>query len=232
VPEQAGTTDDRRDQMLRAAIDVIAERGFPETRIADVGRRVGASPALVIYYFGTKDKLLTEALRYSEDRFYAEVERRLDTIDGARDKLEALVRMSCADEAPDGLPGSWLLWPDLWAQAVRHPEVSRDREELDQRWREKVAQIVRAGVASGEFAKVDVDEFVLMLTALLDGLVVQVTLGDPVVSSQRATDLTMRLAARELGFDWAPRPAAKKAATKAAGSTKAAGAGRRAVAAR
>src|SRR6476661_362371 len=91
-------TDDRRDQMLRAAIDVIAERGFPETRIADVGKRVGASPALVIYYFGTKDKLLTEALRYSEDMFYAEVERGLDTIEGARDQLEALVRMSCADE--------------------------------------------------------------------------------------------------------------------------------------
>src|SRR5689334_19192304 len=144
--------------MLRAAIDVIAERGFPETRIADVGKRVGASPALVIYYFGTKDKLLTEALRYSEDLFYAEVERRLERIEGARDKLEALVRMSCADESLDGMPGSWNLWPDVWAQALRHPEVSRDREELDQRWREKVAGIVRAGVASGEFATDDVDD--------------------------------------------------------------------------
>ena len=42
---------------------LIAERGFSETRIADVAQRVGASPALVIYYFGTKDSLLTEALR-------------------------------------------------------------------------------------------------------------------------------------------------------------------------
>jgi hypothetical protein len=105
--------------------------------------------------------------------------------------------------------------------------VSRDREELDQRWRDKVAAIVRAGVESGEFAKVDVDEFVLTLTALLDGLVIQVTLGDPTVNSQRATDLTMRLAARELGFDWQPA-----AATPRAGAKKAAGAGRRAAAAR
>src|SRR5438876_4612 len=143
VSERDGVVDDRREQMLRAAIDVIAERGFPETRIADVGRRVGASSALVIYYFGTKDRLLTEALRYSEDVFYAEVARRLDAIDGARDKLEALVRMSYSTEPPDGMAGSWSLWPDLWAQAVRHPEVSRDREELDQRWRDKVAEIVR-----------------------------------------------------------------------------------------
>src|SRR5690606_23923359 len=63
-------TDKRRDEMLEAAAALIAERGFGETRIADVARRVGASPALVIYYFGTKDQLLTAALRYSEDSFY------------------------------------------------------------------------------------------------------------------------------------------------------------------
>jgi AcrR family transcriptional regulator len=164
VAERDLVHDDRREQMLRAAIDVIAERGFPDTRISDVGKRVGASSALVIYYFGTKDRLLTEALRHSEDLFYAEVGRRLDVVDGAWDKLEALVRLCCC-ESVEGLPGSWLLWPDLWAQAARHPEVSRDREELDQRWRDRVADIVREGEDSGEFTPLDVDEFALIFTA-------------------------------------------------------------------
>jgi AcrR family transcriptional regulator len=211
-------SDDRREQMLRAAIDVIAERGFPDTRISDVGRRVGASSALVIYYFGTKDRLLTDALRYSEDLFYAEAARQLDAIEGARERIEALVRMSCSAQGMDGLPGSWILWPDLWAQAARHPEVSRHREELDQRWRDKVAEIVRAGVANGEFDPVDVDDFTLLLTALLDGLAVQVALGDPTVSSELATRVTMQMVARELGFDWKPTASAgtRASATKKA----------------
>ena len=200
-----GGPDDRREQMLRAAIDVISERGFPETRIADVGKRVGASSALVIYYFGTKDKLLTEALRFSEDLFYAEVASRLAAIAGAKDKLEALVRFSCNNEATDGLPGSWVLWLDLWAQAVRHPEVSRDREELDQRWRDQIADVVRGGVQSGEFGTVDPDRFALLFSALLDGLVVQVALSDPTVSPDVAIDISMGLAGRELGFVW-PAP--------------------------
>src|SRR5262245_21011020 len=66
--------DVRRDQMLAAASTLIAERGFSDTRIADVAKRVGASPALVIYYFGTKDSLLTEALRWSERSFYTAAE--------------------------------------------------------------------------------------------------------------------------------------------------------------
>jgi AcrR family transcriptional regulator len=207
VSENDPGSDDRREQMLRAAMDVIAERGFADTRISDVGRRAGASSALVIYYFGTKDRLLTEALRYSEDLFYAECARRLDAVEGARAKLEELVRVCCANEALDGLASSWVLWSDMWAQAVRRPDLSRDREQLDQRWRDMVADILREGVASGEFAGVDVDEFALVLTALLDGLLVQVTLGDPTVSPARATDVTMRLAARELGFSWDPSAA-------------------------
>ena len=65
--EPQGTADLRREQMLRAALEVISERGYPDTRIADVAERIGISPALVIYYFKTKDQLLTEAIRYSED---------------------------------------------------------------------------------------------------------------------------------------------------------------------
>ena len=54
--------EQRREQMLRAAQDVIVERGYADTRIADVAERTGTSPALVIYYFKTRDQLLTEAI--------------------------------------------------------------------------------------------------------------------------------------------------------------------------
>ena len=83
--------DLRREQMLRAAAELIGERGFSETRIADVARRAGASPALVIYYFATKDQLLTEALRFSEAAFYRTVTAELETLRTARERLELLV---------------------------------------------------------------------------------------------------------------------------------------------
>ena len=69
--------------MLQAALEVIVERGYADTRIADVAERSGTSPALVIYYFKTRDQLLTEAIRYSEDSWYAEGLRRLGEIPAA-----------------------------------------------------------------------------------------------------------------------------------------------------
>ena len=77
----------RRIQMLRAAAELIGERGFSETRIADVAKRAGVSPALVIYYFGTRDRLLTEALRYSEESFYAAAEEMLAEVPSLRERL-------------------------------------------------------------------------------------------------------------------------------------------------
>ena len=93
--------DVRRDQMLAAAAHLIAERGFSDTRIADVAKRVGASPALVIYYFGTKDSLLTEALRWSEKSFYAAVEDMLHATPELRRRLESLLEM-CLPEFIEG----------------------------------------------------------------------------------------------------------------------------------
>jgi AcrR family transcriptional regulator len=193
--------DVRRDQMLAAASTLIAERGFHDTRIADVAKRVGASPALVIYYFGTKDSLLTEALRWSERTFYAATEEMLRSTDKLHDRLENLVEWTLLADRNAQVSGDWGLWFDLWAQAFRHPEVKKDRAELDAQWRELIARIVRDAVNAGEIADLDVESFAIMWASLLDGLVIQVSLDDPVVDLDRARKLALDLAYKELGID-------------------------------
>lgn len=194
--------DVRRDQMLAAAAALIAERGFGDTRIADVAARVDASPALVVYYFGTKDKLLTEALRYSEQSFYAAAEEMLASTSDIVKRLETLVAWTCLPDEQEEIPGTWGLWFDLWAQAFRHPEVKKDRVELDQRWRAMIARVVRDGIDSGDVETVDAEEFSIAFAALTDGLSIQTSLDDPVVDGQRAYQVAMRFAATSLGFTW------------------------------
>jgi AcrR family transcriptional regulator len=198
--------DQRRDQMLVAAAVLIAERGFSETRIADVAERVGASPALVVYYFGTKDRLLTEALRYSENAFYAAAEALLTGTPSLLARLETLVDLTCMPQDAD-VPGAWGLWFDLWAQAFRHPQVEQDRIDLDKRWRSMIERVVVDAVRAKEIAAVDADEFAVTFSSLLDGLSIQVALKDPVVDPDRASRIAMRFASRELGFEWKPRGA-------------------------
>ncbi len=202
--------DARRDQMLAAAATLIAERGFSDTRIADVAERVGASPALVIYYFGTKDSLLTEALRWSERSFYAATEEMLRSTTKLRKRLEILLEWTLVPDKQTALTGDWGLWFDLWAQAFRHPEVKKDRAELDLQWRNLIARVVQAGIDAGEIEPLDVETFAIMWGSLLDGLVVQVALEDPVVDVGRARRVALDVAYKELGLPVAPRRKSRK----------------------
>src|ERR1700734_1370611 len=115
--------EQRREQLLRAALDVIVERGYADTRIADVAERAGTSPALVIYYFKTRDQLLTEALRYSGDAWYASGTHRLAAIGTATGRLTELIAMTCLPGTDPPSRPEWLLWLDRWALSPRNPGV-------------------------------------------------------------------------------------------------------------
>ena len=190
----------RRIEMLRAAAELICERGFGDTRIADVATRAGVSSALVIYYFGTRDRLLVDALRYSEESFYEAAEKMLAEVPSLRERLSLLIRWTCVPEADDEIPGTWGLWFDLWAQAFRHNEIRAGRVELDARWRKMIIDAVKSADLE---TKVNARMFALEFSALLDGLSIQVALEDPEVDSDLAYDIAMRFAERELNL--APR---------------------------
>jgi AcrR family transcriptional regulator len=207
-------TRQRRMEILEAAADVIAERGLCETRIADVAKRAGTSAALILYYFESKDRLLTEALTLAEDRFYLQTFHELTGLDRAQDRLLHLIDRSIPSRAaPGDTLSDWQLWFELWSRALRDPLVAKKREALDRRWRATIAQVVRDGQDSGEFDRVDPDGFALVLASLIDGLAIQAILRDREATPERVREACVELAARKLGFERTkPRGAVRKVA--------------------
>jgi AcrR family transcriptional regulator len=198
-------SDVRRAQILEAAVAVIGERGLCDIRISDVARRARASPALLVYYFGTKERLLGDALAFAEDRFYRQTARELESVDTATERLVRLIELSCSE---DSTGQDWLLWLDLWARAEMRLEPAVRRELLDSNWRGTISRVIREGQESGEFdRKVDPDDLALRLASLIDGLAIQVILGDPKVDAARMNAICGDMVSRELGFTWPARRA-------------------------
>ena len=180
----------RRPQLLKAAADVIVERGLASTRIADVAERAGTSPPAVLYWFRSKDELLAEALTVDEERFYVEMRERIDLLEHPRDQLRFMIEASAEESEEYG----WTLWIELWARALRDPASRQARQRLDNRWREEIAAVIRAGQGAGEFGDADADDVALLLSSLLDGLAVQATLRDPDVARERMLRRTLEMA--------------------------------------
>ncbi len=50
--------EDRREQIIDAAMHVFSEKGFTKATNKDVAREAGITPGLIYYYFESKEKLL------------------------------------------------------------------------------------------------------------------------------------------------------------------------------
>ncbi len=189
----------RKPQIVAAAAEVLYERGLFDTRIADIAERAGTSSPTILYYFESKDRLLEEAVDRTDREFYARVTEGQERHERASDRLVHLIEETSL--GPDGL-SDWTLWMEVWVRARRDQTVRRNYFRLDRRQRGMIATIVRDGQASGEFSRgSDPDEFALSLSGLMDGLGVQVTLGQPDVTADRMVDRCLALASTELGCE-------------------------------
>jgi AcrR family transcriptional regulator len=189
----------RKPQIIAAAAEVLYERGLFDTRIGDIAERAGTSSPTILYYFESKDRLLEEAVEYADHTFYDRLHEGQGRLEDPADRLTHLIEETSL--GPGGL-NDYTLWMEIWVRARRDPTVRRSYFRLDRRQRALIADIVRDGQEAGVFnSGADPDDFALMLSGLMDGLGVQVTLGQPDVTAERMVDRCLALASSELGCD-------------------------------
>ena len=140
--------------------------------MADVAERAGTSAPSILYYFASKAELLKEALTSAEERFYEELERELEEIESARERLVrdrglGVRRGRLRRRALDGAVGE---------APCAIPELAATRAELDGRWRQTIAEVVSYGQERGEFGPADPRSSRCCWPSLLDGLAVQIAL--------------------------------------------------------
>jgi AcrR family transcriptional regulator len=194
---------DRRQEILEAASQVITDRGLAETRIQDIAEACGVSAGLILYYFESKDRLLAEALTLANDRFYLEMSREMRKIGSAKERIERLIELSVPGLLPEySLLDEWALWLEIWVRALRDPQMAKEREALDRRWIQSLAEVVRYGRQTGEFAVDDVDaeDVAFELGTMMDGMAIQVLLHDPAITPERMHRIAIDAARRLLGM--------------------------------
>ncbi|MFH9862390.1 TetR/AcrR family transcriptional regulator [Streptomyces sp. NPDC017202] len=166
-----------REDVLAAAMAMIAERGLEKLTMAALGREVGMSSGHLLYYFRSKDELLLQALEWSEGRLGAERGRLLTGRATARERLDAYVDLYVPDGHRDP---HWTLWLEVWnrSQTAAADAAARDRQAaIEGAWHRDLVALLAEGVSRGEFRPVDPDRFATRLRALLDGFSIHVAIG-------------------------------------------------------
>ena len=190
------TVAERRNEILETTCEVVIERGFAGTRIADVAKRREVSSSLIHYHFDSKEQLLAEAFEHYANKDVAEMEGELESAPTALGKLERVIQ-NYVPEGSDDV--EWMLWIDGWGEALRNPMMRKISQQLDEQSIELLSRIIRIGVESGEFTCPDPKAAAMRLTALVDGLAVQFAAHDGMMNRDQLINHVRFAAGAEIG---------------------------------
>ncbi|GAA2936460.1 TetR/AcrR family transcriptional regulator [Microbacterium luteolum] len=95
------STRAKREQILKAAVEIFGNKGSTNGTLADVAEQVGITHAGVLHHFGSKQKLLLEVLSYRDQADVAALEKK--HIPGGPELFLHLVRTAFANEKRPGI---------------------------------------------------------------------------------------------------------------------------------
>ena len=188
-----------RQAILHAARAVAAERGYDALRFADVAAASRVAVSSLQYSFGTREGLVREVIRSGvHEEFWRLKAAAQAEPDPWRRVCVLITRQISTDD--DERHEGWLLWLEFWRAAVRDAQIQREYAVLAQQWRDLMADAVRQGVADGEFGiEGTVADSAAALVALIDGVLLQVEVGDVAMTARRGIRIAKRSATALLG---------------------------------
>src|SRR3954464_13027126 len=142
--------EDKRQQILSAAVRVFAAQGYEATRVGDIAKEAGVAYGLAYHYFGSKDAVLEAVFREQWGRLLAAVALAEQTGETAAEQLELVVKIVLR---------TWRDDPDLVRLLVREitrsPHIQDELDEIGQAFA-SLQRIIRNGQEEGTF-RADVD---------------------------------------------------------------------------
>jgi AcrR family transcriptional regulator len=148
-PAGASRGDATRARLLDAAVELLEEGGYAAASVAAIAARAGVAAGALYRHFPSKAELFVEVFRDAAERELAALYEAAAVPGRAIEKLDAIVRE---------FTGSALARPRLaWALGYEpvDPLVDAERLAYRQTYRERLAELLRAGIAAGELPEQD-----------------------------------------------------------------------------
>ena len=168
---------ERKEQIVRAALEVFSRKGFHATNVSDVAVKAEVSQGTIYHYFPSKDELFLAAYEFWEvQSLYEEIRHVLNVSKSPGEQLRILARTvgERMNQAAFLLPAN----VEFWSHISRNEHIQKKFGRIFTKIRAAVSQIIKNGIAQGEFADVDAEQAAAIMVAVYDGLILQ-WLADP-----------------------------------------------------
>jgi AcrR family transcriptional regulator len=171
------TSVDTKTALLDAAKHLVGERGYAGTSVRELATAAGTNIAAVNYHFGSREKLLNQAVL----EHFLEWSDRVTEVDVDPD-AEPLAQLAARarpmiDDLPAAQP-AFIVFLEALLQARRSPELHRQISEHYSEQRRRAMQSIAANESGRELPPRFQEVLASYILAVVDGLQLQALL-DP-----------------------------------------------------
>lgn len=160
--------DERRQELLKTATDVLVEHGIQKTTLDDIARRAGMAKTSLYYYFKDKDEIIRAIIRRDMDDLLALMKSAVETSQAPEDKMCALIEAryrfiaTAASRATKEVLNEFKSMANLYTREIEYYQKS----QMD-----LIQDIFREGIARGELKPVeDVELMALIMFSSMLGI--------------------------------------------------------------
>jgi|GEM_PF-1600681 len=193
---------DRREDILRAASSIFAERGMLGVRMSEIAQEAGVQPPHIAYYFPTAEDLRFQViLRTLENLRNFALERANQTEGTAWMKLEQYIRaffLWTTDRRP-----LFQLWMQFYTLCAIDPKYRKIGTDIRRVGRDRIRMMVYEGIEKQEFLlrgpEWKAEDAALSIQAVITGLVIQAGTEEGDLPHNRFADNAVKAISEILG---------------------------------
>ena len=163
-------SEERRNQILEAAMAVFARQGFDQARMDDVAQEARLSKGALYLYYKSKDAIIAAILQF----FFSRMMSRLRDFFESQEQLSVREQLLLLNryyiEEMNWMAKLMPLSFQFYAVVARQKTVRQFLKQYFKDYRELLAVLIQRGIDQGEFQPVRAETVAITITALYEGL--------------------------------------------------------------
>lgn len=187
----------KKEEILKAAFNVFAQKGFNATKMIDIAREAGMGKGTLYEYFKNKKEIFSALFVFLFQDFDREFQQRITAISDPVEKIRLIIQIYFVEVI--NRYGDFIkIVMDFWmAEAHRDSSASSastlNLADMYGGYTRLIAQIIREGMEQGIFQPVNANHYAAMLLAIFDGLYLQIFLNVHAFQVDEIADSIFRL---------------------------------------
>ena len=160
--------DRRKEQIMSAALSVVVAKGYDQSRMDDIVEKSQLSKGAIYWYYKSKEEVYLSLVDYWFLQYSSGVVDTLQQQESASDKLKALFDFFL--EQFDNNPTTFKLLVEFWRLAGLNPDFNAKLQQIYSDFLEYIIEIIKVGVANGEFKNVEPRITALSILINIEGI--------------------------------------------------------------